>query len=108
MVAWLATDPTNNPDAPPKPFDMSEYEVVEFVEADRLATVADEAAIAARAANQNGDNYVLNAVLLASVMFFAGVATRVENRNGRAFVIVIGVIGFLAGVAILMVLPILV
>ncbi len=108
MLAWMATDPDNNPDAPSTPFAMNEYQIAEFAEAHRLAAAADDAAIAARAANQNGDNYVLTAVLFASVMFFAGVATRIENPNGRAFLIAVGVIGVLAGIVILMVLPILV
>ena len=45
----MATDPSNNPGAPPTPFDMTEYEVAEFIEGDRLAAVADEAAVAALA-----------------------------------------------------------
>ena len=32
MDAWLATDPQDNLDAPPTPFDMTEYHVAEFIE----------------------------------------------------------------------------
>jgi len=108
MDAWLATDPGNNPDAPPTPFVMPEYTVAEFEAADALAVVADQAAVDARAANQNGDNYVLTAVLFAAVLFFSGVASKLENRWNRLTVNLIGIIGVVIGAAILISLPILV
>ncbi len=103
--AWLATDPTNNPDAPPTPFSMPEYVLADAVEAERLADEADAAAVDARAANQNGDNYVLTAVLFAAVLFFSGVATRLESRWNRRFVNLIGIIVVAVGVVILIGLP---
>jgi len=105
LDAWLATDPTNNPNAPPTPFAMSEYVVADAVEAQRLADEADAAAVVAREANQNGDNYVLTAVLFAAVLFFSGVASRLENRWNRGFVNLIGIIGVTVGVVILIGLP---
>ena len=108
MDAWLATDPGSNPEAPPTPFVMSEYQVEEFVEADRLAALADEAAVAAREANQTGDNYVLTAVLFAAVLFFSGVASKLENRWNRLAVNLVGIIGVVIGAVILISLPILI
>lgn len=108
MDAWLATDPGNNPEAPPTPFVMDEYQVEEFEEADRLAALADEAAVAAREANQNGDNYVLTAVLFAAVLFFSGVASKLESRWNRLAVNVVGIIGVVLGAVILIRLPILI
>lgn len=108
LEAWLATDPTENPDAPPTPFEMDEYVVPEFLEAVRLRAVADQAALDARAANQNGDNYVLTAVLFAAVLFFAGVSAKLENRWNRRFVNLVGIIVVAVGVVILVSLPILV
>ncbi len=107
LDAWLATDPTNNPDAPSTPFDMDEYVVPELIEAERLTEVADQAATDARTANQNGDNYVLTAVLFAAVLFFSGVASRLENRWNRRFVNLVGIVIVAAGVVILINLPIL-
>ncbi len=107
LEAWLATDPVNNPDAPPTPFAMPEYAIADAAEADRLTLVADQAAVDARAANQNGDNYVLTAVLFAAVLFFAGVASRLENRWNRRFVNVVGIIVVVIGAVILIQLPIL-
>jgi hypothetical protein len=106
MDAWLATDPVENPDSPPSPFDMDEYQVAQFAEAERLVEIADQAAVDARTANQNGDNYVLTAVLFATVLFFSGIASKLENRWNRHFVNVVGVAGVLAGIIILIKLPV--
>lgn len=108
LLAWLATDPISNQDAPATPFVMSEYVIADAIEADRLTEVADQAAADARTANQNGDNYVLTAVLFAAVLFFAGVASRLENRWNRTVVNLIGIIGVIAGAIILLNLPILI
>jgi len=106
MDAWLAADPAGNPDAPPTPFVMAEYQVAKFAEAERLVETADQAAVDARTANQNGDNYVLTAVLFATVLFFSGIASKLENRWNRHFVNVVGIIGVVAGIIILIKLPI--
>jgi hypothetical protein len=108
LLAWLDTDPIGNPDAPPTPFAMAEYAVAEAAEADRLAEIADQAAIEARQANQNGDNYVLTAVLFAAVLFFSGVASKLQSRWNRRFVNLIGIIGVAVGVIILLRFPILI
>jgi hypothetical protein len=106
MEAWLATDPAGNPDAPATPFDMGEYSVAKFAEAERLVQIADQAAIDARAANQTGDNYVLTAVLFAAVLFFSGIASKLENRWNRHFVNLVGIIGVVTGAIILIKLPV--
>lgn len=108
ISAWLATDPANNPDAPKDPFEMDEYVVANFAEANLLVEVADQAAIEAREANQTGDNYVLTAVLFAAVLFFSGIASKLENRWNRHFVNLVGIIGVVAGAIILIRLPILI
>lgn len=108
MDAWLATDPAANPDAPPTPFVMPEYQIAEFAEAERLAALADEAAADARTANQNGDNYVLTAVLFAAVLFFSGIASKLESRWNRLAVNLIGIIGVVIGAIILISPPILI
>ena len=105
--AWIATDPTNNANAPPTPFVMDEYSVADAVEADRLADVADEKAQAARDANQNGDNYVLTMVLFASVLFFAGVSSKMVRPRNRMLVLGFGLVTLFVGIVILVSLPIL-
>jgi hypothetical protein len=67
--AWLATDPKNNPDAPETPFSMSEYTISLDLEADRLEQEASKSFQEGSAANQISDDYILNTVILASVLF---------------------------------------
>ncbi|GMQ86697.1 MAG: hypothetical protein BMS9Abin07_2288 [Acidimicrobiia bacterium] len=107
LEAWLAADPINNAQAPATPFEMDEYVIPELLEAERLATEADQAAFDARAANQNGDNYVLTAVLFAATLFFSGVAAKLESRWNRRFVNLVGIIVVVVGAVILVQLPIL-
>ncbi len=105
--AWLATDPINDPDAPKSPFEMEEYVVAERVRALELSALADQKALDARQANQNGDNYVLTMVLFASVLFFAGVSSKLIKWRNRVIVMSFGVIILVAGIGILLSLPIL-
>lgn len=111
--AWLATDPVNNPDAPPSPFAMTNpdgtpiYTVAQRLEADRLSAVADEKSVLAREANQNGDNYVLTMVLFASVLFFAGVSSKLVKTRNRAIALGFGVLLLVSGIGIILSLPIL-
>ena len=83
------------------------YEIAEFDEAARWDS-RDEAAADARTANQNGDNYVLTAVLFAAVLFFSGIASKLESRWNRLAVNLIGIIGVVIGAIILISLPILI
>lgn len=79
--AWLATQPRINPEAPPGPFQMPEYRVSL---AERAAQLEEEAANLfekGKAANEHSDDYVLNAVILASVLFLAGIAPRFDWRR---------------------------
>ena len=105
--AWLATGPIGNAEAPKTPFQMEEYVVAEQVKAIELANLADEKAVAARAANQNGDNYVLTMVLFASVLFFAGVSSKLIKWRNRVIVMTFGMVILVAGIVILTTLPIL-
>jgi hypothetical protein len=111
--AWIGTDPVNNPDAPTSPFVMTDdngdplYVLRDRIEADRLAVAADVSAGLARAANQNGDNYVFTMVLFASVLFFAGVSSKLVRIRNRVFVLGFGVVLLFGGSIILLFLPIL-
>ena len=83
--AWLATVPPGQ--IPPgTPMDTEAYDTT-AVTADETAVRANElAAVAtarAGAANQTGDNFVLVAVIMATVLFFAGMGTRFGERRVR-------------------------
>lgn len=104
--AWLAEDPVNNADAPKSPFTMDEYVLEARVEADRLASQADESAADARAANQVGDTYTLTTVLFAAVLFFGGVASKLERQLARSLALAAALIFVIVGVLTLANLPV--
>ena len=81
--AWMATRPFTNPDAPPTPFAMAEYQVASRDEAARLDAAAEASAAEVRLDIQRSSNYVLTVVLYAIVLFFAGMSTRLRNRRLR-------------------------
>ena len=86
--AWLATDPLVDPDAPPTPFAMPEYELEAEAEADKLDAEAAVLAAKVRVNIQRGSNYVLGVVLFVVALFFVGMSTKLrgpgsEDRNDR-------------------------
>lgn len=90
VEAWIATTPLVNPDAPPTPFAMPEYELTEQEEATRLDGVATAAVERAKQSNQRSDNYVLAVVLFASALFFAGISTKLTSEPTRIAVLALG------------------
>jgi hypothetical protein len=89
---WMATDPADNPEAPVHPFYMDEYQVAKRLEADELEAQAVAFFDEGRAANQQSDDYVLNAVILASVLFLSGIASRFDWLPVRVAIIVVAFI----------------
>ncbi|MEA2026544.1 MAG: hypothetical protein U9O18_07620, partial [Chloroflexota bacterium] len=102
--AWMAQVPEGQI-PPERPFDMDEYVVAERDLAGRLNAEADEAAATAREANQTSDNFVLVAVVMASVLFFAGVGTKFKGRGVRLAMLLFAAILFLFGVAFTFSMP---
>ena len=72
--AWQATDPLTNPDTPPTPFAMDEYQLEARTEAERLDAEAEEMAATVRRNIQRSANYVPAVVLFAVALFFAGMS----------------------------------
>ena len=96
--AWLATSPAENPEAPSSPFVMPEYRLVATQQAEALEQQASGTFQEGREANQQSDDYILNAVILASVLFLAGIAPRFDWLPVR--VVVVGVAVALLGVGL--------
>jgi hypothetical protein len=69
---WMASRPMTSPDAAPSPFALPSYRLADDVMADGLERAADREAAASQHANRISDSYVLDAVLMAMVLFFAG------------------------------------
>jgi len=106
VEAWLATEPLNNPDAPPSPFAMKEYVSAAQVESDRFLMVSEQKFQEARQANQTSDNYIMLTVVFASVLFFCGISTNFESFPIRIVLIAFAVIVYVVAFNILRVYPI--
>ena len=106
LVAWLATDPVNEPDAPSTPFEMEEYKLAATEQAQELLDESSQHRQAALDANQNGDNYVLTTVLFALVIFFGGVSSKLVARRNRWIAIGVGLVLFTGGLVAVILLPV--
>lgn len=98
--AWMALDPLNNPDAPPSPFVMPEYQVAQDAEAERLEARADELFASGEDANTISDIYTLTTLLFAAVLFFAAISERFEYWKAQIALLVFAAIGLVIGLVI--------
>ena len=105
--AWLAKDPFNNPDAPPGPLYMKEYVVSEGEEAKGFADDAERMFAEGETANQNSDNYVLNGVFLATVLFFIAIGERFDWAPVRIAILVMAAAMLIYGLYHIAIYPIL-
>jgi predicted phage tail protein len=80
------------------------------VTADEVAVQANDLATAATAkaaaANQTGDNYVLVAVIMATVLFFAGMGTRFGARRVRRAMVAWAAVLLIGGLLFMLTQPI--
>lgn len=102
--AWLALAPEGEP-PPGTPFEVEEYDTAASNEAERLNAEADAFADTSAVANQTGDNFVLTAVVMASVLFFAGVGTKLKGRAVRLLMLLFAALLFLGGLGFMLSLP---
>jgi hypothetical protein len=101
---WLALVPEG--EAPPgTPFASELYAPATEANAQRLTAEAELRAAEARKSNQIGDNFVLMAVIMASVLFFAGVGTKFKGRLTRVIMISIAMLLFVGGLLVILSLP---
>jgi hypothetical protein len=106
LDAWLATDPLNDPDAEPTPFQVPEYQQAASEKADELLDESATHRMAALDANKNGDFYVLLTVGFALVIFFAGVSSKLSANRNRMIMLVLAVVLFAGAIAAGLNLPI--
>jgi hypothetical protein len=106
--AWVGTQPLTNPDAPSSPFAMPEYRLEAEEEAEAYVERANGKATEALEANQNGDNYVLTAVLFASVLLFAGIGSKLANPRARFGMGILALVTLVAGAVVVLTMPIIV
>ena len=102
--AWVASVPAG--EIPPgTPFAMPEYTPADRILADDLQRQAEDSAAEARDANQLGDNFVLLAVLFASVLFFAGVGTKFKGYRVRVAMVAVAAVFFVVALSFVFSLP---
>ena len=94
VVAWIATRPLKNPNAPLTPFAMPQYTSKAREDATRLETQADAWAATARRNVQRSTNYVLGVVLFAAALFFAGMSTKLQARRLCVAMLTMGLVVF--------------
>ena len=106
VQAWLETNPFENPNAPPHPLAMKEYNRTFAEEAKQFAKESESKLQEAQQANRNSDNYVLLTVLYSSVLFTGGIITRFPTRQLRLIVLVAGLVIFSIATVMLFFMPV--
>jgi len=102
--AWRADAPAGS--LPPgSPFERPEYVLPATVEAERLLSVSAAEADRADTASQIGDNFVLVAVLYASVLFLAGIATKISSPRSAHAAVALAAVIFVAATAAMLLMP---
>jgi hypothetical protein len=102
--AWLATAPAGTiPDG--TPFELPEYRLAAEREAKRLETEAATLFEEGNESNRVGDDFVLAAVLFASVLFFSGLAGTFDSLRAQLFLLILGGLMLLVGAVIVVTLP---
>jgi hypothetical protein len=81
--AWLATDPTHNPNAPPGPAYMPQYVIPQQAAAKAHDARADAAFSEGSEAGATADKYIRATVFLATVLFLVGISGHFRIRQAR-------------------------
>ena len=87
------------------PFEQPEYQLAEQKTSDAKLAEAEQALADAQAANQIADDFVLTAVLFASVLFFAGMAARFRPQWLRWMMLGVALVVCVIGLAVEFALP---
>jgi hypothetical protein len=103
--AWLATDPSHNPKAPPGPSYMPQYVIPQEAASKTYDAEADASFSTGSSAAATSDKYVRDTVFLASVLFLVGISSHFPSRGGRIGLIVIGVAILIFAIVQLAALP---
>ena len=104
--ALLATNPFNNPNAPPGPLFMPQYKVSLDEQANQLEARAAKTFDEGQAAKEQGDAYVLNTFFLAVVLFLTAIAENFKWNAVRAVILVVALGMLVFGIYHLIIYPI--
>ena len=105
FVAWLATHPFTNPNAPAGPQVMPQYIPTGEALSRTLDASADAYYAKGEKAAETGDEYIRVTVILASVLFLVGLSTQFPLRGIRFALIGVGAALLLFAGALILSLP---
>ena len=102
--AWLETAPAGAiPDG--TPFELPEYRLAAEEKSKLLETKASKLFADGNESNQVSDDFVLAAVLFASVLFFSGLAGTFDSLRAQLFLLILGAVMLVVGTIIVVTLP---
>jgi hypothetical protein len=103
--AWIATEPTTNPDALPTPFGLDIYEVAKLDEAKLLEAETDAFSVEAADARSNAEIYGIMFLLIAAALFFVALSPKFTHLRNRVLVLALGSTIFVVAAILLGMLP---
>ena len=102
FIAWLATYPATNRNAPADPSEMPQYRLPQETHGLALSAAADAYFTEGQSAAGTADKYVRLTVYLAAVLFLVGIGSRFPARSARyGLIAVVGVLLVLSVVQLL-------
>jgi hypothetical protein len=104
--AWIALDPFSNPDAPPSPLAMPEYQLSDDQEASDLAARAEAKFNEGEDANRHSDTYTATTLFFAASLFFAAISERFSYRRARASLLGLAAFGLVGGTVLMVTQPV--
>ncbi len=105
FVAWLATHPLKNPNAPPDPSYMPQYHIPQEAQGRALNAESNTYFSEGQAAAGTADKYVRLTVLLAAVLFLVGIGSRFPVRAARYGLVGVAAVLLIVSVVQLVGLP---
>lgn len=105
LEAWTEEAREDIETAPSTPFAMEEYVLAAAVESEDLQQQAESRFQDALTNNQRSDNYVLLAVLFASVLLFAGLAPKSKRYAIQVTMLVMATVVLVVGISFLIAFP---
>ena len=102
--AWIASAP-DNVIPPGTPFALPEYKLAAEEQAKRLEARAAATFADGTEANETGDDFVLAAVLFASVLFFSGLAGTLDSLKPQVLLLSLAGLMLVGGAIIVVTLP---
>jgi hypothetical protein len=104
--AWNALDPLSNPDAPPSPLAMPEYELADDQEATDLINRAEAKFNDGEDANSISDTYTATTLFFAAALFFAAISERFSYVPARATLLGLAAVGLIVGAGLMLTQPV--